>query len=532
MYNTPIATSKKIQPKATTKEIFVQEVNRLWSDLKDRDDTIFENVAIHLDAEGKYEIFRENDQVTFMSLMSESSVYEKKKIISVYFWDQIVGDLYEDTLIVMKANGLLEEALASFDKTYKIEKTAELILEKGVFANFESNKKKELVNEILEMTFYPASFYQNNQGPMDDNTLEEAGFLAPAINWTGDRIRDIARMAKNIQQILIYVLISPVTILGASTAAIGDKIGQRYDQRGPTGMSPTSRKFYEVVESFSPANLIFKFINKDLYDVSNLLQRTNNLENDELQEVLREMKADPNKMVAKCWEKNRFQLDSGNPSQKKVGELMGHFFSGKGLSNMLRNPMYGNETQLTIILKNDAGNAQYQKMFYDFRVCLYEKLFEIILGYAKTIYSMDDASYEIIKIANDAHESKNFKQFFDLKPKQVNEEAMFKIMRALVAIDSISYGLEKRKGNLVADKYIDKFADFLRLNTNQVYGELNEMANQRKYNEDRYADDVPDEETKSAAIQAERFEARKSIFDTEKQDHEYKPDDRDNRDRY
>ena len=126
---------------------------------------------------------------------------------------------------------------------------------------------------------------------------------------------------------------------------------------------------------------------------------------------------------------------------------------------------------------------------------------------------MDDASYEIIKSANDAHQNKNFKAFFDLKPKQVNEEAMFKIMRALVSIDSIANSLEKRKGELVADKYIDKFSNFLKQNIKQVYGELNEMANQKKYNEDRYSEEEPDDEAKSKVIQQERFDARKSIFD-------------------
>jgi hypothetical protein len=218
-------------------------------------------------------------------------------------------------------------------------------------------------------------------------------------------------------------------------------------------------------------------------------------------------------MIQKCWDKNKMQMPSSDPDNRSFLNYVGHLLNGKGISNFLRDPKYNNEAQIALVLKSDASNPSYQKMFFDFRVCVYEKLFEIILGYAKTIYSMDDASYEIIKAANDAHKTKNFKSFFDLRPKQDNEEAMFKIMRVLVSIDSIANSLEKRKSELVADKYIDRFTDFLRQNTKMVYQELNEMANQRKYNEDRYADDQPTDEEKAEVIAKERFNAKKSIFE-------------------
>jgi len=97
---------------------------------------------------------------------------------------------------------------------------------------------------------------------------------------------------------------------------------------------------------------------------------------------------------------------------------------------------------------------------------------------------MDDSSYEVIKSANDAHRTKNFKAFFDLKPKQDNDKAMFMIMKALVAIDSIARTLEDKTGMLAADKYIDRFSTYLKQNIKQTYDELNKMAEQRKYNLD------------------------------------------------
>ncbi len=496
----------------TTQEIFVTEVDKLWDSLKERDDTIFENIGIQIEAEEKFNGLKENHKETYMALIHESSLYEKKKMIKAYFWDNIVGELYEHTIKIMKEANLLEEALNSFEKNYKIEKTAELILENGIFAGFPANKKKELTDSIIEMTFYPNSFAEKNRSLIDEELeLVEEGWLAPAINWGGDRIRDIARVTKNIYTLMVYLLVSPVSLTMAQGSRMADSVLKAYDGRPPSGVDPSMRKFYSLIDSMSPVNFIFKFLHKDLYDVSKLLKKTNNLEDDAIQDVMKEMKSDPNKLILKCWDKNKHQL-STEPGQKTVSDTITGFLNGKALSNFLRNPFYNNEIQIAQVLSQDAANPKYQKMFYDFRTCIYDKLFEVILGYAKTIYSMDDASYEIIKAANDAHKGKNFKAFFDIKPSQTNEEAMFKIMRVLVAIDSIAVELDKRKGELVADKYIDKFSDFLRQNIKQVYGELDEMANQKKYNEDRYSEEEPDEETKSKTIQQERFDAKKSIF--------------------
>lgn len=496
----------------TTKEIFVNEVSRLWSELKDRDDTIFENVGIQIDAPRLFDELKANNHDFHMSLVQENSLYDKKRKIAKHFWDHIVGDLYESTILGMRESGLLEEALDSFEKSYKIEKTAELILENGIFASFTTGKKKELTSSILEMAFYPSTFYENNRSFLDQDEFLEEAWASPTLQWGGDRIRDIARLTKNVYVFMVYALVSPVSLLMSTSSRAADSVLTAYDGRAPSGTDPSLRKFYSFIDELSPINFIFKFLNKDLYDISNLLKKTNNLEDEYIQEVLKEMKVDPNKMVMKCWEKNKHQLRGGDTSQGKIVDLFKNFFSGKGLANFLRNPFYNNETQITALLKDDASDTNYQKMFFDFRTCVYEKLFEIILGYAKSIYSMDDTSYEIIKAANDAHKSKNFKAFFDIRPKQVNEEAMFKIMRTLVSIDSIATTLEKRKGELVADKYIDKFTDFLRQNVKQVYGELDEMANQRKYNESRYDEDQPDDEAKAKAIQQERFDAKKSIF--------------------
>lgn len=491
-----------------TKDLFISEVNRLWNTLKERDDTIFENVSIGIDPEKKFDELRENNNGFYMVLIHENSVYEKKKLIGAYFWENIVGDLYEHTISIMKQAGLLEEALGSFEKNYKIENTARLILENGVFSRFSPNKKKELVETVVEVCFYPVTNYENNISLLNDGTLEEA-WVKPTINWFGDRIRDIARLTHNAFLGILFLLVTPATaLIGQPAARAGDAImGTR------TGMDPTLRKMYSMFDALSPVNLLFKFLNTDLYDIANYLKKVNNLEDEYLQDVLKEMKADPAKTIDKCWNKNKFQLSGIDPEQATMYDKLRHFISGKGLANFLRDPKYNNEAQIAMVLQKDAADPKYQKMFYDFRVCVYEKVFEIILGYAKAIYSMDDASYEIIKAANEAHKNKNFKAFFDLRPKQANEEAMFKIMRALVAIDSTANTLEKRRGELVADKYIDKFVDFLRQNIKQVYQELNDMANQRKYNEDRYKVENPSDEEKAEAIKKERFNAKKSIFE-------------------
>jgi hypothetical protein len=432
-------------------------------------------------------------------------------MIRGYFWDKIVGELYENTLRIMKEANLLEEARASFETSYKIERTAELIIENGVLYDLSPNKKKELTREIIEMCFYPTSFAENHQTTLD--AFLEENWARNTQAWFGDRIRDAARFIKGLYTILVFLLISPATFaIGKTTSAAGDKIYKAvYGEENPNyGMDPSMRKFWDFVDSVSPVKHIFTFLNKDLVDISKYLLKVNNLEDNYIQSVLRDSGANPRLIVKKCWDKNKFQMSG---EDKTLLDQFFHFVSGKGLSNLLRNPQRINAAEIAYVLKSDSANPQFQKMFYDFRVCVYDKLFEIILGFARTIYSLDDASYEIIKFANEAHKQKNFKKFFDLRPKQQNEEAMFRIMKVLVALDDIANQLEKRKGELVADKYIDKFVDYLRLNIEHTYKELETMANQYKYNEDRYKEIEPDDEAKAEAIQKERFNAKKSIFE-------------------
>jgi hypothetical protein len=501
----------------TTKELFITEIDKHWEKLKNRDDVIFENISIKLDAEEKFEALRDSDPLLYQELFHENSTYEKKKMIQEYFWDNIVGELYENTVDIMHQAGILEEAQKSFEKSYKIENTAKLILENGIFANFNSKKKKELIDPLIESFFYPHSFVENNRSLLDLNfeALEETR-ITNFGNSLGSGITNAARLSKSLLLLLATFFISPATtLIGNPGARTLDAVNQWATGAPPAnkGLNPTTRKFYAFLDNFGVVKLLFVFLNQDLTKVAEFLKRSNTLDNDYVDDILKEVGANPSQIVDKCWAKNKHQIPvQSNTEKSTFWSKIGHLLNGKGIANFLRNPLYNNDTQIALLLKSDSADPHYQKMFYDFRVCVYEKVFEIILGFAKAIYSMDDASYEIIKHANEVHKNKNFKAFFDLRPKQDNEEAMFAIMKALVAIDDIANTLEKRKGELVADKYIDKFNDFLRQNIKQTYQQLDEMANQKKYNADRYEEEDPDDETKAKKIAEERFNAKKSIF--------------------
>jgi hypothetical protein len=237
----------------TTKEIFIKEVDRLWDELRKRDDTIFENIELQINAEEKFNAVQENDRQFYIELINESSVYEKKKMIQQYFWDRLVGDLYEHTLNIMKEAGLLEEALQSFEKSYKIETTAELILERGIFAKFKPDKKKELTENVIEMCFYPYSYNENHKELLDTEVIEEglmdlARGAGARLNWMGDRIRDIARLTRNIYTFLVYVLVTPATFLLGSGSRATDSYLEDYDGRAPTGINPSLRKYYDFIE--------------------------------------------------------------------------------------------------------------------------------------------------------------------------------------------------------------------------------------------------------------------------------------------
>jgi len=496
----------------TNKELFISEINKHWDEVRSRDDLIFENIEIQLEADLRFDKLRDDNPQFYWEFIHENSLYNKKRMLREYFWDQVVGEFYENTLDIMKQAGLLEEAQKSFEKSYKIENTAQLILENGVFAKFNSKKKKELIDPLMEMSFYPHSFEEKHRSLLTESNLIEENRFMNTIHWAGDQIINAARLTKALVLLLSFILISPAsTLIGNTLTNVSDKATQYFTGEAPKnyGTSPTMRKFYSFLDNFLVVKVIYQFLNKDLIEVSEFLKKSNNLENEYIQDVLKTAGANPNHIVKKCWDKNKHQATNKDGGAM---DMVMNILNGKGLTNALRNPQYNNEIQLAATLKQDAADPTYQKMFYEFRVCVYEKLFEIILGYARAIYSMDDASYEIIKHANDVHKNKNFKAFFDLRPKQANEEAMFNIMKALVAIDSIATTLDKRKGELVADKYIDKFSEFLRQNIKQTYQQLDEMANQKKYNADRYEEEDPDDETKAKKIAEERFNAKKSIF--------------------
>jgi len=508
----------------TTSELFIQEIEKLWEKTRQRDDLIFENIEIALDAEARLDSMKEEHHAKYMKLVSESSVYEKKKQIRSYFWDEIIGTIYENTLDIMKDAGLLEEALQSFDRAYKIENTAREILENGIFADFSLKKKKELTENVINITFYPASFKEKHRSLMESEMYfmnEGSGMVLEENTWDtftrgiGHIVRGTAYQLKNLTTLLSYALISPAALIGSVGTKVSDVVASGITGRPVErpGMNPSMRKAYELIDSLSPINQIFKFLRSDLHEIGSYLVKVNGMEDDYIQDILKETGANSNKIVQKCWDKNKHQMPSGNTESSTVTQQLIHLINGAGLANALRSPLFRDSDQVAWVLKQDAGNPTYQKMFFDFRVCVYDKLFEIILGFAKAIYSQDDASYEVVKAGNEAHKTRNFKAFFDLKPKQANEEAMFKIMKTLVAIDSIAHTLEGRKRELQADKYMDRFTDYLRQNIKQVYQQLDEMANQRKYNLDRYQEEQPDDETKAKTIAEERFKAKKSIFD-------------------
>ncbi len=503
--------------KLTNKELFTEEVNKHWVDLKNNPDTIFENIEIQLDSDNKFNEFKENDTI-FNEFLYENSTYEKKKMIKEYFWDKIVGDLYENTVEIMRQADLLDEASNSFEHSYKIETTARLVLENGIFAKYSQQKKKEVVDLLIEASFYPNTFNEknNNFAFLEENTgASIVDWLSNVGSAFGVGITNAARSIRSLQILLTMFLVSPASLL------LGNTVDQAIDatKKGITGRepqrrgsNPSTRRFYEFLEQFWPVKMVYSFLNKDQEDLYKFINKTTNLDDPYVQDILKTAGGNSSKIVRKCWEQHKIQPSSMQQSDSKVWTTIANIFNGRGLSNFIRNPQYATDTQISMLLKHDASDPLYQKRFYNFRICVYDKLFEIILGYSKAIYSMDDSSYEIIKYANDAHKSKNYKAFFDLKPTQDNEKAMFSVMRALVSIDSISKTLKDRKGDLVADPYVDTFSRMLDENVKSTYKALDEMASQKKYNEDRYEEEDPDDETKAEKMQAERFNQKRSIF--------------------
>lgn len=451
-----------------------------------------------------------------MDILHEDSLYNKKRLLESYFWGEIIGELYENTVNIMKQAGVLEESLESFDKSYKIENTARLVLENGVFSDFP--RRKGIVDHLINEAFYPESTHELQEGFSSAWDSTKTGF-STAI----DAVVRSGKLLRGLLEVLFYFLITPASTSASvlqvrsdkhptvrKAMAVMDKI--LFGAVGAVGivtLSPSMAGF----GALAGVGYIWQFMNSDLIQITNYLQKVNTLDNPYIQEVLKDMGADPGALVEKCWRRNKHQPLS--PEGEGISSRFMLSFkkgSGNSLNNFLRDPLLTNPAQIASILKNDAADPKYQKMFFDFRTCLYEKIFEIVIGYAQALYSIDDSSYEVIRYANEVHKRKNFKAFFKLQPKEDGEIAMFKVIKLLIAVEEIIVNLKTNKAELIGDKYIDQFIQSMEQQIKQTYQTLDEMAQQRSYNQARYDEENPTDEDKSEAIKKERDEVKQSIF--------------------
>lgn len=500
----------------TTKELFESHIDKNWGRLRENEETIFEGIQLTLDLEHEFNKFKSND--LYMKVLHENSLYEKKKMLSEYFWSEIVGELYESTVKIMEETGLLEESLQSFENSYKIENTARLILENGVFEGFV--QKKELIDLIINESFYP------------ETTAEELqeGFLSSIRSTGQSAIALVVKSAQFVKAFLIgvfFLFISPgatvsklagadhpktakaMKILGAimygTSVAGATGVGLLTGGAGALGLGAG-------LAALGFAGKLYEATNSDLIKITEYLKKVNTLDNEYINDILKGAGTDSKALVKKCWEANRNQ-----PLQPEtrgaLDRIVNAFANGtNGIHNWLRDPSTSDPVQIARILKDDAADPKYQKMFFDFRVCLYDKLFEIIIGYAQAIYSVDDSSYEVIRYANEVHRRKNFKAFFKLNPKEDGEVAMFKIIKLLIAIEEMIYNLHKNRADLIGDKYIDQFITKIEGQVKQAYQQLDELASQRSYNKARYDEANPSDEERAEALAKERDEQKKSIF--------------------
>lgn len=503
--------------KIKTSDVFENRISKNWTNLINRDDTIFETINYSLDSTNEFLKFKENNNDIYMFLVQESDTFLINKIIDQYFWESIVGELYDNTLKILNS---IEESTVyeSFNNKIKMENTARIILENGVFKNFNlisMDERQEIIESIITSYFYGDSEY-----------LEES-WLLRRIEGVTDGIVSIGSAIKSFIAIIIYILISPAGNIFQALSKTGNFLAEKIGFEHKKNMHPEMKKTGQFLDSIWPVMMIFQAATgKDLVKTSEYLQKLNLGDNPYLDATITGAGSDMSHIINKCWDKHKHPIDTkfdknapSSMSDFKFERTMDGIFDvfkniSKGLKNYVRNPIFNNTLQLSYILTMDATNPVYQRMFFDFRVCVYSKLFEIILGYGKTIYSMGDASYEIIKHGNDVHKNKNFKAFFNLKPKQENEEAMFNVMKSLVAIDNIAYEIRKNKSLLIADEYIEQFLTFLEQNIKQTYQQLDEIANLRKYNEDRYDKDELTDEEKAEKIKQNVFNNKRSIFDT------------------
>jgi len=453
------------------KNIVQYEFNKLIKD----ENLIFESALKDwaLDTNKLFdEFYLDNDGYgKFITEADENKTY----FIKNYFYNKTIVPAFlklEESVVEASFKAIEENETFNlgFNNQLKMENTSRYLIENFIFNEFPLKTRKQLTENIIfsqKLALEESIDIQKNKiGEIYDKVEDTISSF-----FVGTTVG----LAKSIKEALLFGVVlfySPYQIIGSSNV--------KYKMLGRSGTSRVGK----AIELLSPTRAIGEMLLKPYSEIGEILKKTNEIDNEDVKDFLKEIQQQSNTretIINDCWLKNAQVLNTDEKLSFSNAMTKLANWIKTGRMRWLGNPMDMNKGMLGFLFSIDANDPSFQKSFFEFRKCVYDHLFDLIVGYAKTAMSEDITTTEILEKVKIASRRKDYNIFNKIKTDSRDiHDLMYKVGKVLLSVDEIADKLKENKQELFQDKYLDQFYTYLKQKIKQAYLDIDEAAEKQR----------------------------------------------------
>jgi hypothetical protein len=462
-----------------TEEKFKKITEYEYNKLLKNDELIFETTmgSYNIDTNKLFEEFFYDKKNGYGKLLSVPDEHKTQFIKNYLFEHTIIPafEQFEKGLTLKKFQSLEENEQfdLDFSSSIKYENTAKYLIENFIFNDFPKETRIEMTEAIvfstkLQLEESLDSFqngYKNLGSAYDKVENAISNFF----------VGTTVGLARSIKEMLLFgvvALYSPYQLIGSSNV--------KYKMLGRSGTSRAGK----ALELISPTRNIAEMLLKPSAKIGEILKVTNELDNADIKDFLKDIQEKENtreSIINDCWTKNARVIDST--------ERQGFQFSFNAFANWIKtqrmqyigNPQDTGAGMLGFLFGIDANDQSFQKSFFEYRKCVYDHVFGLILGYAKVAMSQDITSNDILEKVKVASRRNDYNIFNNIKTDGTDiKDLMYKVGKVLLSVDEIAEKLKENKQELYQDKYLDQFYMYLKQKIKQAYLDLDEAAEKQR----------------------------------------------------
>ena len=455
-----------------SERIFKDVFSKEFEKLRKTENTIFENSNISLDIDKEYQKFKNSDK--YQKFIQENSEYEKRKIITDYFFNDTIIPLVET--VMFKAENL------SFSGEIILENTYDLLLKKKVKRNKIKKDLKEL-NETSQINSTEQDeqikYIQNLKNKILELNENEINFLfEESIKgthleyllendlWT--RIKSGAGWLSRKVQVIAKNIMMGLNITFSAAEAL----------------------YFGFVKGSDALHVLDLFDNLQRLKTSQkTLKKSMIIKSEKLDDFLRNYgNIDLGEITNSCWEKNRSKIkmtvdpDIFQMLQQIVLDIK-KFINGMMNPNKLKS-----DTAVRTIISTMKRNDDFNRMIHLYRQCIYDNIIDFVISYAETSLSIGQIENNLLKRAkqlkqaNDTQSLRLYNEFYNFTPKNTAEKIFIESIGALVDLKLISYEMKKNADYAMRiDHYIKEDQRYLESKLNQAFATLYEAIDNMRY---------------------------------------------------